>query len=261
MERALKILTCGFAVPLSVLVLWTAWNLRNSYLSVVLITIAAIAAVKAAQCSVRHRKNAVVAISGAILIAARILLSAFGGFGAFTPFVAFILLSVSLISGFVLLLAVVRLLLGIGDITKNVVMFTAFCIAAFLWLGTVASVYSTAHHYTAWYFMMMVDGRQNIGYVHVADAGEFGREVVVTVRQPWKAETYWIALPTNHRATVSGCKSAPRLPVFAIGDLIQLSDFSSEGETPVRPPDRGVVSGPKFVEFTADGNRVRAEWL
>jgi hypothetical protein len=106
---------------------------------------------------------------------------------------------------------------------------------------------------------LTVGSKPNSGYVHWA-AGNFGSDVVVTVRQRWQAETYWIALPANHRATVSTCKDAPRFPLFAVREL-DLSWSEGDVAASTRPPERNLLYGPKFVEFIADdGIRVRAEW-
>ncbi len=269
MRKALSIISWGVGVPASVLVLWTGWNLRSNYLSLLLVAVAVAAAIKVVAWSVRTPKNVVVVISGCVFVTARVALSTLSdGFGSFTSSLAYVSLSAVLISGLALILGVVRYLVEIGQTTRSVLTFLGFCLAAFLCLGTAASVYSTVHHNTAWYVMLptarlAIDGKQNIGYAHRADGGGFGYDLVVTTREPWKGNTYWIVIPTGHKPSMRRCEgwTAPRSPLFAIGDVNPPCLFETEQRSTPEPAERNLISGPNFIEFTADdAKRVRVDW-
>ena len=119
MRRAASILLWGFGIPASVLMLWTVWNLRRNYLSVLLVGIAVAATISSLAWAVRTRKSIVVAISGCVFVTARIALSTVtDGFGVFTSSLAYLLLSVLLISGMTLILGVVRYLVEVGRLRE-----------------------------------------------------------------------------------------------------------------------------------------------
>jgi hypothetical protein len=61
MGRALRIIGWTFGVQAGVLLLWTAWNVRHSLASLVLIGIPAVAGISAIAWSVRSRKAVVTA--------------------------------------------------------------------------------------------------------------------------------------------------------------------------------------------------------
>jgi len=267
MERALKIYLCCLAVPATVLVLWTAWNLRNTRFSILLVAVGLAAAIKATAWSIRRRKLIVLSISGAVLVTTHAVLSVITDeFGSLTVGLVYVLYSASLISSFILGVGLVRALWGSGRVVRGALLAIGGCYSALLVLGTTASIYSTSQAYTSWYFMipaaaLTLDGKHNSGYVHLANAGKYGTDIVVTVRQRWSAETYNVVLPNNGRSSVSERSIAPRLPVFSIGDLIYEPLWTSDRRAHVDPPDRRLVTGPTSVEFTAnDGKRVRAEW-
>jgi hypothetical protein len=265
MRRTLKTLGYCFATPTAALVLWAAWNLRHSHLSILLIALALAAAIKAGAWSLRARKTQAICVSSLVLLTTGIVLSfVTSEFGALTEALVFFLSSVALISGLTLIFGIVRALSATSTVMSHAMTTIVAFVAAYVVLGTPASIYSTAHGYTAWYYMLptarlIVDGNDNSGYVHLADAGASGRDVVVTVRQRWKGETFWIVLPTNHKATVSAGRTAPRFPLFSMSCLLPSIHLGDEPSA--KPPERDVTAGSNFVEFRAgDGKRVRAEW-
>ena len=67
MRKALKIVGWAFAIQVGLLVVWTAWNLRHSLVSLVLIEIAIAAAVGAVALSLRTRKNVAVPVGAVVL--------------------------------------------------------------------------------------------------------------------------------------------------------------------------------------------------
>ena len=193
------------------------------------------------------------------------------GFRIMTPFVTFVLLSVLIVSVLLLLLTILRWLFGLGEITRSILAFFGYWIAVFLCLGTVASIYSTSHGYTSWYALLPtarinLKGKPNSGYVHWADGGEFGYNLVVTTKEPWSGTTYWIVVPVGHHPSMRRCGrwTAPRLPVFAIGDVNPPCLIFGEGDESLNAEEqdrRNLVVGSGFVEFTADdGKRVKVEW-
>jgi len=57
MRRALRIVGWAFAIQVGLLVVWTAWNIRHSFISLVLVGLAVAGAVGAVAWSLRTRKN------------------------------------------------------------------------------------------------------------------------------------------------------------------------------------------------------------
>src|SRR5205085_732068 len=161
---------------------------------------------------------------------------------------------------------IVRALTGCGKIVRGVLLAIGGFYSALFVLGTPASIYSTAQAYTSWYFMipaatLTVDGKHNSGYVHLANAGGQGRDIVVTLRQRWNSESYKVMVPTNEKPSISESSTAPRLPIFAVGDVIYQPLWTSEQKPHIDRPDRRLLTGSNSVEFTAnDGKRVRVNW-
>jgi len=111
---------------------------------------------------------------------------------------------------------------------------------------------------------LFVAGKPDSGYVHT-DAGDSIRILVVTRRLVLRqAETYWVWISSDQRrdSGVVRCEgwTAPQFPSFITSDIYE--PCSPVGERPrPKPPDRKLVSGSSFVEFTADdGKRVRVDW-
>jgi hypothetical protein len=122
--------------------------------------------------------------------------------------------------------------------------------------------------YTAWYFVvpgarLTVDGRQEQGWLH---RGNHERNMFLTRRKEGKVESYLILIPRDGQGSVSSCGNwtAPRLPVFSIGDVNPpcWTFYAAEDQTPkLNLPARKLASGDNFVEFTADdGSRIRGSW-
>jgi hypothetical protein len=122
--------------------------------------------------------------------------------------------------------------------------------------------------YTAWYFVvpsarLTVDGRPEPGWLHRGNRRE---TLFLTRRDKEKAEAYMIWIPHDGLGIVCNCGhwTAPRLPVFPVGDVNPPCWVFSAGGGPTSKPTlpaRNLVAGTDFVEFTADdGSRVRASW-
>jgi hypothetical protein len=136
--------------------------------------------------------------------------------------------------------------------------FTLVGFAIFVVAGSFA--YSTARGYTSWYFRvplseMTVDGKTASGWLH---RGNEWQVLFVTRNDAMQPESYMIVIP---QGAVSSCANwvASRLPAFPIGDVnppcVILGRIAPEG------PPRNLVSGPNFVEFTADDySRVKLSW-
>ena len=122
--------------------------------------------------------------------------------------------------------------------------------------------------YTVWYFVipsarLTVDGRLEQGWIHRAN---HGKNLFLTRRKNGKAESYSIALSHDVQGSVSSCGNwtAPRFPVFPIGDLNPpcWTVYAAEDLTPrANFPVRRLATGEHFVEFTADdGSRIKGSW-
>lgn len=263
MRRAIEIVGLGLVIPVGFLVLWTEWNLRHSFASLLLIGVPIAAGYASAKWSLRTGKALTIIVGATALLASRMVLGfVTNEFGVLTWCLTYLLFSISLISGMLLIIAVVRLLFSFGSAVKFGLTVIGGLTAAVLLVAVPAAI---CDRYMAWYFMLptarlSVAGRPNSGYVHRASGGSYGTDIVITVRQRWRSESYWIVLPANHRATVSTCKNAPGLPVFGIGDLDR-SWSDLDVKPSLTPPERDLVTGPTSVEFTgSDGKRVRVEW-
>jgi hypothetical protein len=261
------ILWC-FTVPSAALVLWTAWNLRQPPISLLLIALAVAAMYQAIAWSLRTRSYLVVAVSSIVFLTMSLTLAlAAYEFGALTRWLVFLIYSASLISSLTLTVGVARMLRGIGPKMQQVVDAAAILIGAWLLLCTLAIMGSTAQGYTSWHFLipaprLTVNGKPNSGYIHWFDGGPtVGNDVIVTVRHRWRGETYSVVRPAGHKPSVhgSGCIE-PRLPAVSQGDIRYQCLFASDDTATPEPP-RNLLSGTNFVEFTDDdGKRVRAEW-
>jgi hypothetical protein len=276
MRKALKIVGWAFAIQVGLLVVWTAWNLRHSLVSLVLIEIAIAAAVGAVALSLRTRKNVAVPVGAVVLAATWLALhSLTDELGSLTWLTVYLLFSLSFVSASVLTVGIVRLLMCIGPVTKHGLTVLGGLIVA-LWTFVVPA--SILNHYTVWYFMLpaarlTVDGKLNAGYIHWAEVGSNGGAVMVTVRQRSQSQTYRIWRPDTQatpperhmvgQPTVQHCEgwSAPRSPAFSTGDVNPPCSYFFDDKPTPNPPERNAVGGPNSVEFTADDRkRVRAEW-
>jgi hypothetical protein len=268
MRKGLKIAGWGIEIPAGILVLWTAWNLRHSFASLLLISIPVAAGLAAAKWTMQTRKAVTIVAGGSVLLTTRLLLSfVTDQFGAFTWLLVYVLFSLSLIGGLVLVVGIAQALAAIGQTTRQVLTVVGLFLAALFSVGTLACVSSTAHGYMAWDFMLptarlTIGGTSNTGYVN-RYGGSNGTDLIVTRRASWRGETYWIVLPRNHRPSVKRCVdwTAPRFPVIAIGDVNPPCWYVIDEDPRPEPPDRNLVSGQNFVEFTGDdGKRVKAQW-
>jgi len=125
-------------------------------------------------------------------------------------------------------------------------------------LLTLLVTYSLHSPYTAWYSRvgnarLTVDGKDARGSLHRGNRGE---TFFVTRRDKSKTESYSISVLPSGQGFVSNCANwtAPRLPVFPIGDVNPPCWTVSNG-------DRNLVVGTKSLQFTADdGSRITASW-
>jgi hypothetical protein len=236
-----------------------------------MILIPVAAAVSVVAWAFRTRKVVAVYVGGAVLATTGLALGAVTDeFGTLTWFLVYVLLSLSLVSGLVLLCGMGRLLMCVGATLREVLVVLGCVATGFVALGTLASFYSTQNGYMQWYFMqptarLTVAGTGNGGYIHrLENSG--GTHVIVTRRMPWRGDTYWIALPKNHRPTMKRCGdwTAPRFPVISIGDVNPPClgfSFGDEPRARPEPPERNLMTGDRYIEFTADdGKRLRVEW-
>lgn len=267
MRRSLKIVGWACAIQVRLLVGWTAWNLRHSFVSLVLIGIAIAAAVGAVLWSLRTPKAVAVSVGAAVLVATLLALNAVTDeLGSLTWLTGYLLFSLSFVSASVLTVGIVRSLMGTGPVMKHGLTILGGLVAA-VWVFVVPA--SILSHYTVWYFMLpaarlTVGEEPNAGYVHWAENSSYGYggAVMVTVRQRSQADTYRIWLPNTHavpserhmarQPTVQRCEgwSAPRFPVFSIGDVNPPCSFFFDDKPRPNPPERNIVAGPDSVEFT-----------
>lgn len=108
---------------------------------------------------------------------------------------------------------------------------------------------------------MTVAGKPNIAYVHTL-SWDTNRILVITRRGRLGGETYWLwnSGRPGRAPGAARCKTwtAPPFPALITTDTYQPC-LSEEPET--TPPDRHVVFGTNFAEFTADDTkRVRVVW-
>jgi len=276
MRRTMKIVGWSFAIQVGLLVVWTAWNLRHSFVSLLFIGLAVAVAVGAVVWSLRTRKIVVMSVGAAALVATLLALNAVTDeFGTLTWFVVYLLISLLFVSASVLTVGIVRSLWGVGVVIRQGLTLLAVLTVAF-WSFVVPA--SILNHYTVWYFMMpaarlTLDGKLNAGYVHWGEGGSNGGAVMLTVLQRSQTATYRIWLPNSQavpsernsvgRPSTQRCAgwTAPRFPLFSIGDVNPPCSYLFDDTPTPNPPERNIVAGPGFVEFTADdGKRVRAEW-
>jgi len=257
--------TVGLCVGVPAL-LWTVWNFRHSYTSLAFITLSLAAAIGAVAWTLRRPSRIMVCGTAVVLLTTRLALSAVTDeFGLWTGWVVLTMLWLSIVSTLILIVSGIRVVRGIGPRIRQASNALLITIAAFAVLAVLADIYATSGRYMGWYFMLptaqvTIAGNHNSGYVHRADSGRYGSDLVVTIQHKWKAETYWVALPTGYKPSMKRCSdwTAPRFPVFSIGDVNQpCMSFFDETLRP-QPPERNIFVGAGSVEFTADdGRRVR----
>jgi len=145
-----------------------------------------------------------------------------------------------------------------NDMKRFAKAMTAVTASAFLVLVVLPGIYSTARGYTVWFFkisspIITVDGKPTKGWLHKTHDG---RVVFFTRNDTDRPETYDLVLTDNGNGSVLSCDTwtAPRLPVFPVGDVNPPCFFKgSAGE--------GLTRGPNSVAFTSiDGKRLEARW-
>ena len=131
-------------------------------------------------------------------------------------------------------------------------------------LAGAAMTYSTAEGYTVWYFVVptagiSVNGKPSSGWVHKM---QNGLEILVTRNDSERRETYAVLLTTGD--VRQRCPTAPRIPIFAEGDLIPPGCIGIDNGSSIslrHPPDRKLTITSKSVVFLADdGKRIEAHW-
>lgn len=245
----------SLAASAGLLVLWTAWNLRASPLSVALTGAAGVLGAMAIRWSLRAPLARVLAFSAIGLLASRLLLTAVANqYGAVIG---------SLVAALVLGVGTVRALIAIGPKAAGVCVTAGKWLAPLILLQTAGLICSPQ---ADWLFLsptahLSVDGARNAGYVHYFGTRASGANVAVTIRKAGQAEAYWLVLPRGHRLSAWRCDdwTAPALPFLVRGDLSPPCSF--ENEPGKARPNRHVQAGDGFVEFTTDdGRRVKAKW-
>jgi|SRR5215472_4721424 len=68
MERLLKIYSLCFAVPATVLAVWTTWNLRHTGLSLLLVAVAMAEAIKSTAWAVQSKKATVIFVAETVFV-------------------------------------------------------------------------------------------------------------------------------------------------------------------------------------------------
>lgn|SRR5579871_5723405 len=144
----------------------------------------------------------------------------------------------------------------------------ATIVALFVLVGLTACV--VFDPYMAWFrkiprACLTIDGTQERGWVHRATKG---RALFVTHGYGQKVESYSVVFTASGRAIIWRCAkwTAPNFPVFPIGDLsppcwdIVIDDGITPKPDPPTP-ERNLISGDNFIEFTLnDGRRLKAAW-
>ena len=123
----------------------------------------------------------------------------------------------------------------------------------------IARVVIVARSTVSWFLevnnaQILVDGKQVKGWIH---KGHNGRATILTRPEGKTQHSYWIE---NGVGSCVGW-TASHFPI------LPLRESNGWDWTPVcfdanpNPPERNLVSGTNFVEFTADnGQRLRASW-
>ena len=144
------------------------------------------------------------------------------------------------------------------DMKRSVKATITVTAGALLVLVALPGIYSTARGYTVWFFqipspVITVDGKQTKGRLHKA---RDGRVVFFTRNDGDRPETYDLVFTDSGNAYVMSCGTwtAPRLPVFPVGDVNPPCFFKGSA-------GHNLTRGPNSVAFTAiDSKRLEARW-